>query len=110
MPELLSSTAADSELPDAVHDRLDRLRGANLPAFELALEVRAFVRQRYRYDPTYMEDPAVARWLRDLSRGRRAPDLRAVLAWLSFDVAAIPADRLRRFSATARSKLGTARS
>jgi uncharacterized protein involved in outer membrane biogenesis len=30
-----------------------------------------------------------------------ADDLRAVLAWLSFDVAAIPADRLRRFSATA---------
>jgi len=67
---MLTSTVPDSDLPDEVHEVLARLESEDAPPFERALEVRRFIRERYRYDPAYLEDEGVARWLREVSSGR----------------------------------------
>ena len=67
---LLAPTVPDSELPDEALGEAERLRVADLAALDKALAVRAFVQTRYAYDPTYLEDASVARWLRRVTRGR----------------------------------------
>ena len=42
--------------------------------------IRDFIRERYRYAPTYLEDPAVASWLKNVSRGRDNVHLAALHA------------------------------
>ena len=66
-PAALERFVPDAELPEEVHDLLAELDGS---AIERALAVRDFVRERYRYDPSYLEDPAVGRWLARVTRGR----------------------------------------
>jgi len=66
----LAPTVPDEELPDEALEAVERLRVADLPALDKALAVRAFIQRRYRYDPSYLEDAAVARWLRRVTRGR----------------------------------------
>ena len=67
---LLRLTAPDDELPDEVHEFLAEFDAHDPSPLEGALEVRRFIRERYRYDPTYLEDDGVARWLRNVSLGR----------------------------------------
>lgn len=77
---LLQSTAADGELPSEVLDFVDAQRADAAPWRVQALAVRDFVREHYRYDPTYLEDAAVARWLKNVSRGRDNVHLAALHA------------------------------
>ena len=65
VPALQKKTVPDEDLPAEVHSFLLQLKGA--PGLQKALEIRDFIRTRYRYDPSYLEDPAVARWLRQLT-------------------------------------------
>lgn len=79
-PGLLEPAVPDAELPEEALDFLDALRADERTALETALEVRAFIQRRYRYDPSYLEDPAVAAWLRRVSRGRVSTHLAALHA------------------------------
>jgi transglutaminase-like putative cysteine protease len=65
VPALQKKTVPDEDLPQEVHSFLLQLKGA--PGLQKALEIRDFIRERYRYDPSYLEDPEVARWLRQVS-------------------------------------------
>jgi transglutaminase-like putative cysteine protease len=67
---LLDATVPDSELPAEVHAALDHILDQHARAFDRALAVRDFIRERYYYDPAYIEDPTVGRWLQSISRGR----------------------------------------
>ena len=67
---LLEATAPDGELPDEALGFAEELRVSDEPLLQRALAVRAFVQRRYRYDPSYLEDAAVAQWLRRVTRGR----------------------------------------
>ncbi len=49
-------------------------------AFERAVDIREFVRSRYAYDPTYLEDPGIAAWLRQRARGRSNEHIAALHA------------------------------
>jgi hypothetical protein len=69
--ELFAPTAPDGELPPEAHDLLARLAAAEVGPVSRALEVRDFVRTNYRYDPSYLEDGELARWLERLTRGRQ---------------------------------------
>ncbi|MEM9187737.1 MAG: transglutaminase domain-containing protein [Myxococcota bacterium] len=64
-----SSFVPDRELPEEVHDFLADLDPTDAPIHR-AVAIRDFVRRRYRYDPAYLEDAAVGRWLAKISRGR----------------------------------------
>jgi hypothetical protein len=77
---LLEPTVPDRELPDEALSLVDALRCGPPSALARALEVRAFVRQRYRYDPSYLEARDVARWLERASRGRASAHLAALHA------------------------------
>ena len=70
MGTLLRHTVPDEELPLEAHDLLRQLQVEGAGPLTRALQVRDFVRTRYRYDPTYLEDPEVASWLRRVTRGR----------------------------------------
>ncbi|MEO1271484.1 MAG: transglutaminase-like domain-containing protein, partial [Myxococcota bacterium] len=78
--DLLNQTCPDRDLPDEALDMVDALRQGDRSELDRALQIRDFIRDRYRYDPTYLEDPAVARWLRNLSRGSAHAHLTALHA------------------------------
>lgn len=82
--DLLTFTTDDDDLPkeilDAVADRRDALAGGRDRPLDVALGLRDLVRQRYRYDPTYLEDPHVARWLRSVVSGQRHMHIAALHA------------------------------
>jgi transglutaminase-like putative cysteine protease len=65
----LQGFVPDADLPDEVHDFLANL-DAQAPIATRALAIRDFIRDRYRYDPTYLEDPGVGRWLARVTHGR----------------------------------------
>lgn len=68
---LLAPTVDAEELPLEVLELLLSLREDQQRApLSIALELRDMVRRRYRYDPSYLEDPQMARWLRSLAAGR----------------------------------------
>ena len=67
---LLLSTVPDRELPLEVHLFLDELVSREQSPVENAYAVRAFIKEHYRYDPSYLEDPEVAQWLRKVTRGQ----------------------------------------
>ncbi len=69
-PSLLARTVPDEDLPDEAHELVDRLARGASSLLARAVEIREFVRTRYRYDPDYLEDPALTRWLATVSRGR----------------------------------------
>jgi hypothetical protein len=83
--ELLEPTVPDAELPLEVHEWLAALDGSLSP-LSRTLAVRDFVRTRYRYDPSYLEDVQVGRWLR-----------RAVGDSKNFHIAALHAGRAGKF-------------
>ncbi len=69
-PHLLEATVPDDELPEPVLAFAAALATSSAPPLTRALGVRSFVQQHYRYDPSYLEDPELARWLSSLARGR----------------------------------------
>lgn len=73
----LRSFVPDKDLPDEVHDFLASLDTDEAPAVT-ASAVRDFVRARYRYDPSYLEDPNVARFLARVTRGRASAHIAAL--------------------------------
>lgn len=75
---LLAPTAPDDELPAECHDLLGGLLDA--PPRARLSGIGQFVRRHYRYDPSYLEDPAHARWLRRVTRGRPNVHLAALHA------------------------------
>jgi transglutaminase superfamily protein len=66
---LLAPTAPDDELPRELTALADELLAAPLSPLARALRVRDFVREQYRYDPSYLEDERVARWLSRATHG-----------------------------------------
>jgi Transglutaminase-like superfamily len=62
------SFVPDGELPEEVLAFVEDLEPASPLA--TAKTIRDFVRRRYRYDPTYLEDASVGRWLARVARGR----------------------------------------
>ena len=67
--ELCAPTVSEQELPVEVLDLLASLTGET-NALVVAETVRSFVRERYVYDPTYLENPEVAAWLRQRTSKR----------------------------------------
>jgi len=61
-----------------VHALLESLESSSHS--ERCWAIRDFIRERYRYAPTYLEDPAVASWLKNVSRGRDNVHLAALHA------------------------------
>ncbi len=71
VPRALMTTAVpDDDLPPDVVGFAAELAASDMSLFERALEVREFIRTHYRYDPSYMGDPALASWLRRVTDGR----------------------------------------
>ena len=67
--DALVSFVPDDELPEETRAavlNLDADESASTRAFAL----RDFVRERYRYDPSYLEDDGVGRWLARVTQGR----------------------------------------
>ncbi len=60
---------ADRELPEEALDLVESLSRED-SALEIAGVIRSFVRKRYVYDPSYLEDPQMAAWLQERSAGR----------------------------------------
>lgn len=94
----------DGELPEEVLDFLADLDDG-APPIRRALAVRDFVRARYRYDPSYLEDPAVGRWLAKVTRGRAhahvaalhaAGDATHLGAGVCYELNALACELLRR--------------
>ncbi len=75
----LTSSVPDDELPEEVHDFLRELDPSE-PVFDRALRIREFIRDRYRYDPSYLEDPGLGRWLARITRGRANAHIAALHA------------------------------
>ncbi len=103
--QLLAATVPDRDLPDEVHDFLDELAARDLPMNERAIAIREMIRTRYRYDPTYLEDPEVARWLRNVTSGSANAHLAALHAGRSashlgagvcYELNVLAAEMLRR--------------
>ncbi|MDY0000313.1 MAG: hypothetical protein RBU30_03365 [Polyangia bacterium] len=67
---LLDATVPDEELPEPALAFTAALATSAEPPLGRALAVRSFVQRNYRYDPSYLEDPDLARWLSGLARGR----------------------------------------
>jgi transglutaminase-like putative cysteine protease len=67
---LLAATVPDDDLPPEVVGFAAELATSDTSLFERSLEVREFIRTHYRYDPSYMGDPALAKWLRRVTDGR----------------------------------------
>ncbi|MCB9537384.1 MAG: transglutaminase domain-containing protein [Myxococcales bacterium] len=100
---LRRATVPDDELPGEALEAVDA--AASLPPLQRALALRDFVRRRYRYDPTYIEDPAVARWLRGVTRGRAhvhvaalhaGRDARHLGRGVCYELASLACELLRR--------------
>tara|TARA_R110002096_G_scaffold42143_4_gene113697 strand:+ start:126999 stop:134162 length:7164 start_codon:yes stop_codon:yes gene_type:complete len=66
---MLEPVVADRELPEEVLDLVESLRRED-SALQIASVIRSFVRKRYVYDPSYLEDPQMAAWLQERSAGR----------------------------------------
>ncbi|HEU4404875.1 MAG TPA: transglutaminase domain-containing protein [Polyangiaceae bacterium] len=66
---LLAPTAPEDELPRELAGLVDELLASPLSAMARALRVRDFIRERYRYDPSYLEDERVGRWLSRVTQG-----------------------------------------
>ena len=66
---LCEPCVADRELPEEVLDLVESLARED-SALQIASVIRSFVRKRYVYDPSYLEDPQMAAWLQERSAGR----------------------------------------
>ena len=77
--EFLDPTVPDEELPAEVLSWVESAR--RLTARARTVEVREFIRERYRYDPTYLEDERAARWLRGVTQGKANAHVAALHAW-----------------------------
>ena len=67
---LMTAAVPDDDLPPDVVGFAAELAASDMSLFQRALEVREFIRTHYRYDPSYMGDPALASWLRRVTDGR----------------------------------------
>lgn len=77
---LLTKTVPDKDLPDEVLFFLESLRSKGLSPWQGSVAVRDFIKKNYVYDPAYLEDPSIARWLAQVSRGRSNSHLAALHA------------------------------
>lgn len=77
---LLRPTAPEQELPEEALALIEDLLGRQDPWPARVQAIERFVQQRYIYDPSYLEDEAVARWLRRVSRGSAHQHLAALHA------------------------------
>ena len=77
---LLIAAVPDDDLPMEVIGFAAELAASEASLFERALEVREFIRVHYRYDPSYMGDPALAKWLRRVTAGRASVHIAALHA------------------------------
>ena len=77
---LYEQTVPDGELPDELLEFVDSLRADAAGALGIALSIRDFIRRRYAYDPSYLEEPDVGRWLGRLTRGSANAHLAALHA------------------------------
>jgi hypothetical protein len=77
---LLRATAPDHELPAEALDLVSDLRHNEPRLWERAQAIEGFIKARYVYDPTYLEDAAVARWLHQRGRGSANMHLAALHA------------------------------
>lgn len=102
---LLEHTVPSGELPPEALELVEGLRADGEPLMVRALAVREFIRERYRYDPAYMEDPAVARWLSRVTRGKpnvhiaalhAGADARHLGAGVCYELGALACELLRR--------------
>ncbi len=78
--ELLKFTVDGAELPQELHTMIEALLSGGLSPLSRALQVRDFIAERYRYDPGYLEDERVARWLARAARGSSNTHLSALHA------------------------------
>lgn len=72
LPASLDATRSivpDGDLPNEVHELVQSLAELDDVVVK-SFAARDFVRDRYRYDPTYLEDPSVGNFLARLTRGR----------------------------------------
>ncbi|MFN3201075.1 MAG: sacsin N-terminal ATP-binding-like domain-containing protein [Bradymonadia bacterium] len=65
---LWTPTVPDDELPEPCHALVDAI--ALEGVVQRIKMIRAFIAERYRYDPKHLEDPRHARWLAKVSEGR----------------------------------------
>lgn len=77
---LRTQTVPDKELPSEVLFFIERLRAKSLSPWHLSIAARDFIKKNYVYDPAYLEDPSIARWLAQVSRGRSNAHLAALHA------------------------------
>jgi hypothetical protein len=73
------SFVPDAELPEIVLEFVESFEN-DTPAIERALAIRDFIRKHYRYDPSYLEDAGVARWLSRITKGRANAHIAALHA------------------------------
>ncbi len=71
--EMIQKTVPDSELPEECLDLVQSV--LELPAMERALQIEAFIRQNYVYDPSYLEDDALARALKKRASRAKNPQI-----------------------------------
>ena len=76
---MLAPSVADRELPEEALDLIASLE-REPSALAIAGSVCAFVKKRYAYDPSYLEDPQVAAWLQERSAGRSNTHIAALHA------------------------------
>ncbi|MDF1662723.1 MAG: transglutaminase domain-containing protein, partial [Planctomycetota bacterium] len=77
---LLAPTVPDKDLPNEVLFFLESLRSKRLSPWHASVAARDFIKKNYVYDPAYLEDPSIARWLAQVSRGRSNTHLAALHA------------------------------
>ena len=79
-PVLLARSAPDELLPGEVHDFLSDLAAARSPLLTRALQVRDFIREQYRYDPSYLENAEISGGLAAATRSSPHAHLAALHA------------------------------
>jgi transglutaminase-like putative cysteine protease len=79
-PSIATSFVPDRELPDEVLDWVAVLDDEPMSMWDKAHAIRDMIRTRYVYDPSYLEDPAVARWLSRVVMGSQHRHITALHA------------------------------
>jgi hypothetical protein len=111
--EFVEPTVPDEDLPAEVLSWIEAARQHS--ARTRALAVREFIRERYRYDPTYLEDERAARWLRGVTQGKANQHIAALHAWkdaqhlgrgVCYELNALACELLRRVGVPAAIAVG----
>lgn len=104
-PTLFARSAPDELLPGEVHDFLADLAAGRSPLLTRALQVRDFIREQYRYDPSYLENAEVSIQLAAATRAspnahlaalHASRDARHLGAGVCYELNALACELLRR--------------